>query len=72
MKYQIKADILFNDEADAEKLYKEIEKFVEKAYKKKGTEIIPVSSICQKWECYHDETPPKQCKKLKFINFEVA
>ena len=70
MKYQIIANILFEDDESAEKLYKEIEKLISKVYKSKGNEAINASSSCQKFDCYHDEIPAKQCKLKKSIQFE--
>ena len=71
MKYQIIANILFDDEESADKLYKEIEKLTSKVYKNKGNEEIDASSSCQKFYSYHDEIPPKQCIFKKSIQFNI-
>ena len=71
MKYQIIANILFDNQADALAAFSYIQSAKNKIYKHNGNEHIDSKSSCELWDCYHDEVPPQQCNMVDSIDFEV-
>ena len=70
MKYRVEIDISFDNEADASKLIKEVEKLRKKAYKPKGTEKILCFRKARYHPCTHDEPDPQPCKNYINVDFD--
>jgi len=69
MKYTIRAEISFDTLAEADSVYRLMDKVKDKIYKPIGTEPIGINAMCQLWEDHHDDVPPLQCTLLKQIDF---
>ena len=68
-KWRCEVDIAFNDEKDAVSFLNLLRDIQTKLYAGSGSEKIPIIATCRYHECFHDETPPKQCGN--YVNFDL-
>lgn len=69
MKYRVELDCSFSSESDAVSFLNLLRDIQSKLYAGRGDEVIPIISTCRYHECFHDETPPKQCGG--YVNFDL-
>ena len=60
-KWRLELDTSFDTEADAVSFLNLLQSVKKKMFKGTGDEEIFIKSTCRYHECFHDETPPKQC-----------
>lgn len=70
MKYTVYVELSFEDKNEALKVMSLIEGIKNNTIVPSGTEKILVNQKCELWETYHDENPPKQCKRLDAVDFK--
>ena len=67
MKYRAVIDVSFDDKNDAEKILtivKDLEQKATMPYRHISKPTVTIEKKIELWECYHDENPPKQCKRI--------
>lgn len=67
--FRVELDTSFSSEADAISFLNLLRDIQNKLFAGKGDEVISIISTCRYHECFHDETPPKQCKD--YVNFDL-
>ena len=68
-KFRLECDFSFNTEQDAVSFLNLLRDIQGKLFAGSGAEVIPIISTCRYHECFHDETPPKQCGD--YVNFDL-
>jgi len=71
-KFRLELDVSFNTEDEMIAFANLVEDIKTKAYKGTGSESISIIRNCRYHECFHDETPPKQCGVYKNVNFDAV
>lgn len=69
MKYRCAVDVSFDKEDDAVAFLNLIQEIKNRVFKGIGGEEIPIITQCEHHECFHDETPPKQCGN--YTNYDL-
>ena len=68
-KWRTEVDIAFNTEEDAVSFLNFLREIQGKVFAGTGTEEIGIIAKCRYHECFHDETPPKQCGD--YVNYDL-
>jgi hypothetical protein len=68
-KWRAEVDIAFDREEDAVGFLNLLQEIKPKLFKGTGNEKIPIIATARYHECFHDETPPKQCGN--YTNFDL-
>lgn len=68
-KWRCEIDTSFNTEKDAVSFLNLLQSVKKKLFKGAGDEKIFIHSSCRYHECFHDETPPKQCGN--YVNYDL-
>jgi len=69
LKYRCEVDISFDTETDAVSFLNLLQAIKAKIFAGTGEEEIGIFAKCRYHECYHDETPPKQCGN--YVNYDL-
>ena len=67
MKYRIIVDLCFDKKSVAEKVLSAanfIKNDAVNPFRDENNPSISIEKKIELWECYHDEDPPKQCKRI--------
>ena len=68
-KWRVQVDTSFNTETDAVSFLNLLQEIKGKLFEGTGKEKISIISNCRYHECFHDETPPKQCGG--YVNYNL-
>ena len=67
MKYRVRVDLSFDSEADAQSLLAYAKSLSDKAVSINEGEDNEETSFSDLEICYHDESPPRPCKRIERV-----